>query len=239
MNFNEINHCLTTAINNLAEGEIDANALTMAEDLEREDLEEARIARGYNLKLGNKKFEIIRVYKTRDNANNALPLNLVRQIGSDESALILAGHHDNMPYFAVLGTSNEVGKLTPVNLRQLPLALQKIFVKWQRIAAAKNEDVEELEEATKRKNTQRARDRRAFKKYGVKFRTTGSGHKLAINKRGKVAGGNPKVLEKIPAEKKAAPEKKADKKSAATKLRDQLAKAKKKMGKSFNAMLAQ
>lgn len=133
MNFTEINHCLTTAINNLAEGEIDVAALAMAEDLERE----------------------------------------------------------------------------------------------------------EIEEATKRKNTQRARDRRAFKKYGVKFRNTDSGHTIAINKRGKVVGGNPNVLEKIPAEKKATPPKKSAKKSPADKLRAQLAKAKKKMGKSFNAMLAQ
>jgi hypothetical protein len=42
MNFTEINHCLTTAINNLAEGEIDVAALAMAEDLEREELEEAK-----------------------------------------------------------------------------------------------------------------------------------------------------------------------------------------------------
>jgi len=138
MNFTEINHCLTTAINNLAEGEIDVAALAMAEDLERE----------------------------------------------------------------------------------------------------------ELEEATKRKNTQRARDRRAFKKYGVKFRNTKRGHTLAINKKGKIAGGNPHVIKDIPAKDKAPSAMdmgtaKPKKKSAASKLRDQLAKAKKKMGKSFNAMLAQ
>lgn len=138
MNFTEINHCLTSAINNLAEGEINVAALAMAEDLERE----------------------------------------------------------------------------------------------------------EIAEATKRKNTQKARDRRAFKKYGVKFRSTKSGHTVAINKKGKIAGGNPNVIKDIPAKDKAPSAMnmgtaKPKKKGAASKLRDQLAKAKKAMGKSFNAMLMQ
>lgn len=134
MNFTEINHCLTTAINNLAEGEINVTALTMAEDLENEELEEAK---------------------------------------------------------------------------------------------------------ARSKRKQRAIDKATYAKFGVKFRTTSSGHKVAINKRGKVVGGNPFIMDKIPADKKETPKKKAVKKSTAKKPKAKAAKSKKDLGKAFSAMLAQ
>jgi hypothetical protein len=67
--------------------------------------------------------------------------------------------------------------------------------------------LEKLEEAKRKrkkslKQKQAERDRKSLKVYGVKWRTTRSGRKIGINKKGKVVKGNPHVLKFIMAKSK-------------------------------------
>ncbi len=66
MDFTSINHALTQAINNLAEGEIDVAALAMAEDIEKEELDEAKRTKKEQQRIDGRSLQEIRHEMAKD-----------------------------------------------------------------------------------------------------------------------------------------------------------------------------